>query len=294
MPNLVERPVDTELLSAYLDGALTTEQRRDVEAQLATSAAWRDEMDSLRWTLDVLRQTPNVALPRSFEIPMTLATDVGASREGSRRPWWANTAWLYGLTRGAAAVSVALLIAVIGLDAWQTTRGGAQAIPISATASDALVAPPPAAAEARKAPVEAPKAAAQPPAPAVQAIPAAPSPFPPGASAPSGAGGGGAGAGGDASVAPSTGAPVVRPSATTTAPAAAAAEAAPFGLATAAPQVEARGAPVATAQLAAAPRAGPTPPPQPGNPYRAAEIGLAVLAAVLDVGAILLRAITPP
>ncbi len=294
MPNLVERPVDTELLSAYLDGALTTEQRRDVEAQVAASAAWRDEMDSLRWTLEILRQTPDVALPRSFEIPIPVAADEVASREESRRPWWANTAWLYGLTRGAAAVSVALLIAVIGLDAWQTTRGGAQAIPMSATAVDALAPAPPAAAEARKAPVEAPKAAAQAPAPAVQSIPVAPSPFPPGSSAPSGAGGGGAGAGAgdDTSAAPPAGAPVVRPSATTAAPAAAAAEAAPVSLPTAAPQVEARSAPVATAQLAVAPRAGPAPPPQPGNPYRAAEIGLAVLAAVLAVSAIVLRALT--
>lgn len=291
MPNLVERPVDTELLSAYLDGVLTTEQQRDVEAQLAASAAWREELGSLRWSMDIVRQTPDVSLPRSFEIPHAAATDASATQERAPRPWWANTAWLYGLTRGAAAVSVALLIAVLGLDAWQTTRNGAQAISMSATTANVPVIAPaaaPSAAEARKAPAEAPKAAAQLPAPAIQSMPAAPSPFPPGSSAASG-GGGGVGAGSDASNPPAASAPVVRSAAATAAPAAAAV---PFGLATAAPQAEARSAPLPTAQPTVAPRAVPTPSPMAGNPYRAAEIGLVVLAALLAVSALILRALT--
>ena len=299
MSDTVERPVDVELLSAYLDGALTTEERAAVEAQLAVSAAWRDELASLRWTVSLTSRTPDVAPPRSFELALPIpGAAVGTAVEETPRPWWANTGWLYGLMRGATAVSVALLLAVVGLDAWQTSRvGPTAATSMSATDAEAPVAAPaPAAAVAGKAPVASPKSASQPQAPAVQSIPAAPSPFPQGGAPAAGGGGGvgpgaGAGAGGDASSAPAAGAPVVRQAAGTPAPAPAAAEAAPFGVPTlGAADTQARGAPPVAAQATGIPRAVPAPSP-PGNPYRAAEIGLAVLAAVFGMGAIVLRAL---
>ena len=65
-----ERAVGLELLSAYLDGEVTDEERAQVETHLAVSPAWRDELDSLRWTVSLLRELPDLPLPRSFELPV--------------------------------------------------------------------------------------------------------------------------------------------------------------------------------------------------------------------------------
>ena len=48
------------MLSAYLDGELTADERAAVEARSATSAEWRAELDEVRETRDVLRGLPAV------------------------------------------------------------------------------------------------------------------------------------------------------------------------------------------------------------------------------------------
>lgn len=58
--------VTNELLSAYIDEAVTEEERRMVEQAVAEDAdiAWR--LESLRATVRLLRELPALSLPRSF------------------------------------------------------------------------------------------------------------------------------------------------------------------------------------------------------------------------------------
>ena len=53
-------------LSEYIDGRLTSEERERVEHHLEECAACAQELESLRSTLEMLRQVPDVAVPRSF------------------------------------------------------------------------------------------------------------------------------------------------------------------------------------------------------------------------------------
>ncbi|MCW5852378.1 MAG: zf-HC2 domain-containing protein [Anaerolineae bacterium] len=204
MTAMYEQPVDLTLLSAYLDGEVTQEERTRVEAQLRVSPAWREELESLRWTVNLLRELPDMPMPRSFELPVLAETAPAAtSRLGTReRGWRLDLGWLYGFFRTSAAVTVALLLAVVGLDVWQTRGDLAREVltaqsPASAPAPQALSQP---------AAGTAPEAArnAQPAAPTIapdgKALqnPAAQATFPAGAAAPPrpGSGGGGVPGGG--------------------------------------------------------------------------------------------------
>jgi anti-sigma factor RsiW len=62
--NLNER--DYELLSAYLDDALTASERAALEARLQSDAALRRELAALRQTVLLLRQLPTLKAPRDF------------------------------------------------------------------------------------------------------------------------------------------------------------------------------------------------------------------------------------
>ena len=118
-----EQPVDLTLLSAYLDGEVTAEERALVEAQLRLSPAWREELDGLRWTVSLLRELPEAPLPRSFELPVPAETARATTRGVTRQAVWGlDLGWLYGFLRASAVVTVALLMAVAGLDVFQTQR----------------------------------------------------------------------------------------------------------------------------------------------------------------------------
>lgn len=53
-------------LSEYIDGCLTSEERDAVEHHLEKCAACAQELESLRSTVEMLRQVPDAGLPRSF------------------------------------------------------------------------------------------------------------------------------------------------------------------------------------------------------------------------------------
>ena len=203
MTSMYEQPVDLTLLSAYLDGEVTQEERALVEAQLRISPTWREELESLRWTVNLLRELPEVPLPRSFELPVPAETARATTRQETRETVWRlDLGWLYGFFRMSAAVSVALLLAVVGLDVWQTRGDLARGVltaqsPASAPAPQALSQPAGGTAPeaARNAQPAAPTAA-----PAGKALqnPAAQATFPAAAAPPArpGSGGGGGGEGG--------------------------------------------------------------------------------------------------
>ena len=57
---------DDELLSAYIDGALTPREQARLEARLAVEPALRERLDALQETVMLLRQLPQVPAPRNF------------------------------------------------------------------------------------------------------------------------------------------------------------------------------------------------------------------------------------
>ena len=56
------------LLSSYVDGEVSASERRRVEAHAAGCSDCRDEIESLRATVELVRALPELELPRSFEL----------------------------------------------------------------------------------------------------------------------------------------------------------------------------------------------------------------------------------
>lgn len=92
-----EEQVD-ELLSAYLDGVLTSDEQATLEARLEKEPALRERLDGLRLTVDALANLAQVETPRNFILSpaMVAAPRVVASPPRRRRAWpalsWAATA----------------------------------------------------------------------------------------------------------------------------------------------------------------------------------------------------------
>jgi negative regulator of sigma E activity len=106
------------MLSAYLDGELTADERDAVQAQLDSSAAWRDELAEVRAARDALRGLPALDAPTGFwdAVHARVADDdtdvdadavvvtIGAARAHPRRRW----AWV-----AASAAAVAAVVAIV-------------------------------------------------------------------------------------------------------------------------------------------------------------------------------------
>lgn len=130
--------VTDELLSAYLDGAVTDQERLLVEQAIAADAgvAWR--LEGLRQTISLVRALPQVALPRSFSLEAILAAEQAGqsapvasppprptqrpaprrTAQAARRPsWWERWGafWNSGSLplRNAAAAAFALFLVVL-------------------------------------------------------------------------------------------------------------------------------------------------------------------------------------
>jgi|GEM_PF-3551049 hypothetical protein len=91
-----------ERLSDYLDGALSAQDRALVEAHLKESARARASLESLRWTVNLLKQTPAPVLPRQFTLPVT-----------PRAPARAAPAWMVWSLRGVAVAATAAFVILL-------------------------------------------------------------------------------------------------------------------------------------------------------------------------------------
>lgn len=71
--------VTDELLSAYIDGAVSTQERALVEAAMAADphVAWR--LETMRYTVSLLQQLPEVPLPRSFTFSVLPDPEIAAA-----------------------------------------------------------------------------------------------------------------------------------------------------------------------------------------------------------------------
>lgn len=89
-----------ELLSAYIDGELSIKEATLVEKHLRLCSACTQDLETLRQTVNLVRQLPAVSPPRSFTISHLLVPE---------RPW----AWGYVYLRGATALAAFLLIVLL-------------------------------------------------------------------------------------------------------------------------------------------------------------------------------------
>lgn len=114
--------ISEELLSAYLDGQLTAAETARVEQARAMDVEVAMRLEALAHTVGLLRQTPRLAVPRSFVLSEAQVLAAGGRVKGAhpaRRAggFWA---WLGGLSPrlmplATAAVALALLV-VVGMD----------------------------------------------------------------------------------------------------------------------------------------------------------------------------------
>ena len=132
--------ISDELLSAYIDGLVTNEERAQVEAAIATDSALAWELDTLRRTVELMRTLPPVSLPRSFALVEEHVADVLVERRERRarsvtarpspafqppiaaRPgnFWTDLLAFFNsgnlLLRNAAAVAALFLVIVLVTD----------------------------------------------------------------------------------------------------------------------------------------------------------------------------------
>lgn len=99
-----------ELLSAYIDGQVSADERTLVETHLATCALCAHDLVTLRRTVSLLRQLPQVAAPRPFTLR---ETDVRPVRP--TRPAWWRLPWARGLAAATAMLACVVVVAGVVL-----------------------------------------------------------------------------------------------------------------------------------------------------------------------------------
>jgi hypothetical protein len=92
-----------ELLSAYIDGELSIEEATLVEKHLRDCSACTQDLETLRQTVNLVRQLPAISPPRSFTISHLVVPE---------RP----RAWGYVYLKGATALAALLLIVLLAGD----------------------------------------------------------------------------------------------------------------------------------------------------------------------------------
>ncbi len=101
---------DQHLLSAYLDGALSSREKAMLEQRLARDPALRAELDHLRDTVALLRDLPRLKAPRDFTLD--------PQRYARPLPWWKRLFTLemalqFSGALGAAASLILIVTAVL-------------------------------------------------------------------------------------------------------------------------------------------------------------------------------------
>lgn len=135
--------VDEDLVAAYVDGDVTTEERQRVEAAMAASEQVAWEVNTLRQTVELLQDLPSVPLPRSFTLTEDQVADVLQERRALAKinasppseveappqsPWQRFLNFLNGgdlaLRNAAALAAVLLLLVFVAETGLQRTQPG--------------------------------------------------------------------------------------------------------------------------------------------------------------------------
>ena len=99
-----------DLLSAYLDGELDADDRALVEGRLEASAEWREVLEELRETRELLRGLPVREAPPGFIDGLLESGDPAPVRlDAKRRRRTRIAAWVAGAAAAAAIVAVVLV-----------------------------------------------------------------------------------------------------------------------------------------------------------------------------------------
>lgn len=129
---------DYELLSAYLDDALTADERSSFEARLQADAELRRELASLRATVALLRDLPTLRAPRDFTLTPAMVRP-------PRLLIFPATAWTSLASAAAAFVFIALGLLLLTSNQTRTPLPAMQnqvaAAPTQPVTLDALPAP---------------------------------------------------------------------------------------------------------------------------------------------------------
>jgi len=94
-----------ELLAGYVDGALTEEERAEVDAHLASCQVCREEMELSTQAVAALAELPEQPVPLGVMNPV--AAEIRRRTAGAApAPWWGRLQWAAGLAAAAALVAV--------------------------------------------------------------------------------------------------------------------------------------------------------------------------------------------
>jgi len=114
-----------ELLSAYLDGELSADERARLEAQLAADPVLRAELDALRHTVALVRALPAVSVPRNFILAREIAARPRPARQARPR-----LAWAAPFLTAATAVASLLFVVVLAGDLLLLGMGNRASAPV--------------------------------------------------------------------------------------------------------------------------------------------------------------------
>jgi hypothetical protein len=102
--------LDIELLSAYIDDEVTPAEASQVEHHLQVCRDCAEELESLRWTVHLLREVPPIPVPRSFAIrPIDIQPEPAPQRFR-----WPD--WLFNSLQWATVVTAILTVLVFSVD----------------------------------------------------------------------------------------------------------------------------------------------------------------------------------
>jgi anti-sigma factor RsiW len=122
-------PISDELLSAYIDGDVTEEEKRQIELAIATDAATAWQVETLRQTVELLQDLPAAPLPRSFVIREDQVADVLMARRNSSgvaaqtvagAPTFIQRFWVFwssgnlALRNASAIVALLFIVLIVG------------------------------------------------------------------------------------------------------------------------------------------------------------------------------------
>lgn len=120
-----------ELLSAYIDGRVSAQERQHVEALVARDAAAYRRLSELRYTTHMLAQTPRLPAPRAF----TLRQAQVAPARRWNPPNWLQPVYLRS---AAALVAVCLLVLLAGDVGFRAQIAPADSVAVMQPASGGL------------------------------------------------------------------------------------------------------------------------------------------------------------
>ncbi len=100
-----------ELVSAYLDGEATPDERRDLEARLATSPGWGDALAATDAVRRAVRSAPWPEAPPGFWEAVALGVEAGGRSAPRHRS--GRRALRHAAAGAAAAVAAALVVGAL-------------------------------------------------------------------------------------------------------------------------------------------------------------------------------------